>query len=631
MIFFRSHKLILAARSPGLRKRLMETPDTLAIPDLTKEQVSQVLELVLKGRIEVPSNKCESFLETARNFGILLGLPKSGEEKSKCGEEKSKCGEEKSKSGGAKTKAVEEKPNNKQVESEPPKKKTKFERMRRCETSDIEEELSNGDEETNLNKVKSEPPKKKVELCGLESLPDEVLVKILSHISTHDLLQNVALVSKRFKALSEDHAAHNIVELDNNVRVKGAVRFLRKAISLQELHISYPAYNPINAESRLPKGLCGEILLAIADHSFVKVINVSDHCGSVSAADFETLSQTKLFRSLTKLVLPILKDAPEPDDEMSTAIASLTNAKNLRHLDLSNGTEKELPYRELLDVALACERIHTIKPIYMLDDNDLEQLVEARKSTLLQLELFVPFDSSDNTPFEVITQPLDVLSECTQLKKLKFMPFEDSINTLTSLKLLNEVEIWLPYEHEFEHSIAPNSLPQVSKLVLNVSDGNNNCLIALAKACPNLRELKIDFDFFEVSNLKALDICQRSVKEFVMSCHKLEVISSSCVSNNITSLIVDMDQVFDDACYYLPNLQILQLYSDYKLSIKRIKELVKSSQTNLQIRISKSKTLYVQADTTAQKIVEATVRLARLDNGSPYSPTPIDREIIKIF
>ena len=161
------------------------------------------------------------------------------------------------------------------------------------ETTNIEKETSNGEEETaNFEEVKSKrPKKKKVELCGLESLPDEVLVKILSHLSTRDLIQNVAVVSKRFKALSEDHGAHIIVNLYSNVRVKGAVRFLRKAISLQELHISYPAYNPINAESRLPKGLCGEILLAIADHSFVKVINVSDHCGSVSAADFETLSQ----------------------------------------------------------------------------------------------------------------------------------------------------------------------------------------------------------------------------------------------------------------------------------------------------------------------------------------------------
>jgi hypothetical protein len=324
MIFFRSHKLILAACSPGLRKQLMETPDTLAIPDLTKEQVSQVLELVYKGRLEVPSDKHESFLQTARNLGIL-GLPKSGEEKSKAGEEKSKSGEEKS--------------NNKGVESELPKKKFKkpdslsdettsvVKMKRRCDKevssvaekkakrkkscdkllSNCDEETSNGDEETaNLEEVKSKRSKKKVELCGLESLPDEVLVKILSHLSTRDILQNVALVSKRFKSLSEDHGAHIIVSLDNSV--KGAVRFLRKAISLLELHISYPANNLINVNlaCREPaKGLLGEILLAITDHNFVKVVNVSNQCASVSEEKFVQLSKTKLFQSLIKLVLPI--------------------------------------------------------------------------------------------------------------------------------------------------------------------------------------------------------------------------------------------------------------------------------------------------------------------------------------
>ena len=36
-------------------------------------------------------------------------------------------------------------------------------------------------------------------------LPDEILMKILGYLSTHDVLRNVARVSKKFKKLSDIH------------------------------------------------------------------------------------------------------------------------------------------------------------------------------------------------------------------------------------------------------------------------------------------------------------------------------------------------------------------------------------------------------------------------------------------
>jgi hypothetical protein len=606
MIFFRSHKLILAVHSPTLGKQLMKTPDTLTLPDLTKEQVSQVLELVYKGRIEVPSDKNESFLQIARNLGIL-GLPKSGEEKS----------------------------NNKGVESEPPKKKFKkpdslsdettsvVKMKRRCdkemsssaekkgkrkkscdkqmsncdeETTNIEKETSNGDEETtNFEEVKSKHPKKmKVERCGLESLPDEVIVKIISHLSTRDLIQNVALVSKRFKSLSEDHGAHIIVNLDSNVRVKGAVRFLRKAISLQELHISYPAYNPINVESRLPKGLCGEILLAIADHAFVKVVNVSNQCASVSEEEFVQLSKTKLFRSLIKLVLPIPGEDEIEDDNsaISTAIASLSNAKNMTHLDLGNGYDFVFGRQKvLLDVALACERIHTIKPISNFLPSYITKLVRARKETLRYLDLdFEPMQSPSRK------WTLQILSKCTKLQKLKFSADVDPTQILTTMEYLTDLQMTVNRESDFKFAFAPNSLPKISTLTLTV---NNHSLIALANACPNLKELQIVF--VDTESREVVRTCERAVREFVVKCPQLEVI---CIDfeNRYEDGHVNMDHAFENVCDFLPNLKILYFIWSCRLSEKRVKKLLSSSKNNLAIKMRHS--LYLHSSTTWKKIAE---------------------------
>jgi hypothetical protein len=90
---------------------------------------------------------------------------------------------------------------------------------------------------------------------------------------------------------------------------------------------------------------------------------------------------------------------------------------------------------------------------------------------------------------------------------------------LTSLESLNELDLVIPEEETFEPSLAPNSLPQISKLSVGVrSTDTKNCLIALANACPNLRYLDLLLDYFPRGP------CERAVHEFVTKCPKLEVI-----------------------------------------------------------------------------------------------------------
>jgi hypothetical protein len=399
-----------------------------------------------------------------------------------------------------------------ETEAEPPKSSVGIKSLPNKETG----------EASNVAEMDAEPLEKTV---GIESLPDELLIKILSNVPTRDLFQNVALVSKRFAALSKDRGAHIIVILDFSILVNcyflgredELERFLEKESSMQELHISCLTHNQIyfdDGKKLAPKIFIGAYLFAIADHNFVRIVDVCNQ-KSIRECQFVELSKRNLFRSglLTKLVLPVKgegkKNAKSDKDKMRDAIGSLSKSKNLQHLDLGPAPgEESINYAEMLHVALACEKIHTIIPL--ADFSNIEKLIEVRKGTLRELNLLRGAFGKE---------PYYSLVECTNLQKLSYEPLFDSIKILTSLESLNELDLVIPEEETFEPSLAPNSLPQISKLSVGVrSTDTKNCLIALANACPNLRYLDLLLDYFPRGP------CERAVHEFVTKCPKLEVI-----------------------------------------------------------------------------------------------------------
>jgi hypothetical protein len=73
-------------------------------------------------------------------------------------------------------------------------------------------------------------------------LPEKLLVAIFSQLSTTDLLNNVALVSKKFYWLTKNPLVHiNIDILMSNVDHKEQVaRFLGNAVHLRHLVVEHP-------------------------------------------------------------------------------------------------------------------------------------------------------------------------------------------------------------------------------------------------------------------------------------------------------------------------------------------------------------------------------------------------------
>ena len=80
------------------------------------------------------------------------------------------------------------------------------------------------------------------------NIPDKVLLRIFRNLSTQDLLQNVALVSKKFRQISNDSdLLRNIVlkDIDEYVYLQ-VENLLRKATRLQKLTVKRNVLNHEN-------------------------------------------------------------------------------------------------------------------------------------------------------------------------------------------------------------------------------------------------------------------------------------------------------------------------------------------------------------------------------------------------
>jgi len=71
----------------------------------------------------------------------------------------------------------------------------------------------------------------------LNTMMPEILIKIFNYISTRDLLKNVALVSKRFKALTEDFEVRLTVTIYFNTRLRSVLDILQRSIQIRKLRI----------------------------------------------------------------------------------------------------------------------------------------------------------------------------------------------------------------------------------------------------------------------------------------------------------------------------------------------------------------------------------------------------------
>ncbi len=98
---------------------------------------------------------------------------------------------------------------------------------KRSQSTDREETGKENDPDPKIRQKRTRTrsefsPAKQVKPCrpGLNTMMPEIMIKIFNYISTRDLLKNVALVSKRFKALTEDFEVRLTVTIYFNTRLR---------------------------------------------------------------------------------------------------------------------------------------------------------------------------------------------------------------------------------------------------------------------------------------------------------------------------------------------------------------------------------------------------------------------------
>ena len=401
-----------------------------------------------------------------------------------------------------------------------------------------------------------------LERPGLDSLPVELLNKILAHVSTSDLLCNVARVNKQFHELSKSPHVHLIVTVRPDADEEKASNFLQSATLIRSLYIT-PTEN-------IASNNCDKKLLAVANHNHLKVLEVS-FSAQIAEESFLPLSKSVWWKKLTRFQLPFYLREMYPDQDVHAAIKDIGSDGNLVHLAIGH-SRVGLPEAVFeLFVGPTLTKIKSLTIYYCCTENELEQITEARKDSLEELV----FANGDKNP-RTLRRPL----KCPKLKVLKiFGGIFDGFNILPKLKFLTTLTIdYFVADHKVQENALPrNSMPSMVDIELSSDDGSfwysdsdfdefydfrESCdksgldlpYAVLAMACPNLKNFTIysKDEYVTLNTFKAvIDNCTQ-LEVFIW--HR-EPIHTSHPDD------IALDGVVSQICETLTNLKIFDLRS----------------------------------------------------------------------
>ena len=401
------------------------------------------------------------------------------------------------------------------------------------------------------------------------SFPTEVITKILSHLSTQDLLGNVALVSKQFYILTKTPGVHLVITISQYADEKDASTFLLGANRIRELHITGPPKVPY---SRGPK-VCDRKLLAVTGHSYLRVLNVYKFA-EVSAACFIELSKSRWWSKLVVFHMNFSTrhayQRLETHEEFETAVQGLGSSCSLKYLGL--GCEVALHFsKPVLDLYIG-PTLKNLKSLTIYDKcsqtadtHVLAKIIDARKDTLEELSI-----QNELNDF-VMESDIKGLVKCSNLKSLRISTVFSRFETLTKLEnlttlFLDSVDPNLCFFLEF---LTPESMPKMRNISIKAksssqygtrwndmfmsSQSRSNSaglpLTALASACPNLTSYKIETEEYPGT---------RIIQEVMSSCTKLEVFCFT-VSAELEAFQNRIDAVVPDVSSKLKSLRLLHL------------------------------------------------------------------------
>jgi len=398
--------------------------------------------------------------------------------------------------------------------SESPKFVRQSTDWKRLDLSSISSPRNQSETFRSLSQSESSSFRSENDQSEIESLPSELILKILSHIPTNQIVQTTSLLNSNFFEYSNSSALWRHVQLNS---ITLPVKIIKNLINIRPISISFTNVNFSMVTSSKLKDLFSSSRLTLKGVTF-------KNCTNVNLGNILLFILTKNVKNLTKLILigQSTKSQSEPRT-LGADFKLLSDClNNLRVLKLNDDSIDSHYFFKFLESNpnlknLTLKGLHRLKPIPFIES--LESLYELKKLNLTscyqmtQIGTILAKFSSTLTSLKLKNVQISVhtLPAILQCKNLEIL------NLSNSLSRSNEVKF---EEKEFINDLC-SSLFKLRKLNLNHSMVNSDWLKSISQL-ESLSELglrdtqieNLEFLFF-LKNLKILDLSNCSIPEMV--------------------------------------------------------------------------------------------------------------------
>lgn len=487
---FRGHKIVFAASSSFFKEKL-DNSNTIEVHNVTKGEFSFIFEYIYRGEVKIPITQRNRFLDLVKQLKIehQVNVPK---------------------------KSLEELRAN-YLDSGPGKRKVA------CET-----------------------------FPRLFELPPEIVTRILSFVSTTDLLLNVARASKRFNELTKNPMLHRTVKINSSPfaiqelkrrsqgKLNAAINFLENTSLIKELQIQRKL--PVTgrclySDTDIYAGqlLCDELVRAACVHPTLRAIKI------FSSRDFITLGCLADLR----LICPDLT-------QLSSSIKftqfgskkSFSLPKNLKVLDV------DLFPALFSKVVKSNQNFVGLKRLTENTEDDFIKIVERRKESLQ--EVGIGQAGMTRNGFLKITS-------CQNLTRLSILSSTfTSVEILESLKHLKELEILIFPPEISKHLLKLNlfgSMNSLESLKIVTRQRYEDQVRRLEETIYN--PLAIFFQLLKHLSFRSADSSRPSlaiITPFIKNCPLLETI--------VVENLIDTGNFLEDIALHLRKLKLLAMLNE---------------------------------------------------------------------
>ena len=291
----------------------------------------------------------------------------------------------------------------------------------------------------------------------ITKLPNELLIKILSYLSTQDLRDNMENVSKQFKELCKSPLVHLVVTIKS---YENEANFLRGATMMTELYL-----HTIDEKD------CQEELMAITNHCHLRVLHVYG-CIILDPPSFYSLGSSKWWKNLREFHMGLANESYDELGYLSdfdSVISKLGFYGNMTHFGFG-----------CYDEDYMCDDIHQVAVLNLIkgpsmknlkslvvcesySESQLTEIFEARKETLEELDINC---SCSNFDFVYLCHKIKHLA----INETMYL----NLDILPKFKNLTSLQIFLTEDYDEEellqinNDLPPGSLPSLTSLKMLV-------------------------------------------------------------------------------------------------------------------------------------------------------------------